>query len=245
MDYENLLQEIGLTNWETKAYLSLLKLGQTTTGELIKDSGVPASKIYLTLDSLMSKGLVSYVIKGKTKNFIATDPDKILSLFKEKERKVEEAVKEFSQAHKPHSFIEVYEGLKSIRNFYIHTIEKATPDDIVWGFSQGKDYPEDVLDFWNWLGELTRQKGLNRKLLITKKNKKEFQRGLKREDLDKLRKETRTCDVSMPGDVGIYNEMVVFFIWTEPYRIMVVHDKDFTKQYQDFFKELWENSSAL
>ena len=55
---ERLLQDIGLTNGESKVYLALLNLGETKTGELAKKSQVSSSKIYKILDRLEKKGIV-------------------------------------------------------------------------------------------------------------------------------------------------------------------------------------------
>jgi sugar-specific transcriptional regulator TrmB len=55
-----ILEDIGLTKTEIKIYLALLKLGQSTTTNIIKDAGIHASKVYEFLDKLIKKGLVSY-----------------------------------------------------------------------------------------------------------------------------------------------------------------------------------------
>jgi len=50
--------KLGLTTFETKAYLSLLKKGNVTGYELSKESGIPSSKIYTVLNHLVTKNLV-------------------------------------------------------------------------------------------------------------------------------------------------------------------------------------------
>ena len=60
-----ILQEIGLTRNEIKVYTSLLDLGESKTGEILKKSGLNSGKIYEILDSLQKKGLVSWVL-GET-----------------------------------------------------------------------------------------------------------------------------------------------------------------------------------
>jgi sugar-specific transcriptional regulator TrmB len=53
------LFKLGLTNFEARAYLSLLKQGNVTGYELSKDSGIPSSKIYSVLNHLVRKTLSS------------------------------------------------------------------------------------------------------------------------------------------------------------------------------------------
>ena len=50
------LKELGFTEYEAKAYLALLKESPVTGYAAAKNSGVPRSKIYEVLDSLVSRG---------------------------------------------------------------------------------------------------------------------------------------------------------------------------------------------
>ena len=83
-----LLEEIGLTKTEIKIYLALIKIGQTTTTKIVKESQIHASKVYEFLERLVQKGLVSYVIKSNKKYFTVTEPINLKELLKEKERKI-------------------------------------------------------------------------------------------------------------------------------------------------------------
>ena len=62
-----LLQQIGLTSGESEVYLALLEIGSTSTGKIIRQSKVHASKVYPILDRLIDKGLVSFIKQGKKK----------------------------------------------------------------------------------------------------------------------------------------------------------------------------------
>lgn len=53
-----LLQQLGFSSYESKAYLGLLSCHPATAYEVAKASGVPTSKIYETLSKLTTKGLV-------------------------------------------------------------------------------------------------------------------------------------------------------------------------------------------
>lgn len=52
------LSKLGLTGFEARAYVSLLRSGKTTGYELSKASGIPSSKIYGVLHHLVAKNLV-------------------------------------------------------------------------------------------------------------------------------------------------------------------------------------------
>tara|TARA_Y100000310_G_scaffold153042_1_gene152481 strand:+ start:60 stop:494 length:435 start_codon:yes stop_codon:yes gene_type:complete len=72
--YTEILSEIGLTKSEIDVYISLLDMGISTTGPIIKRAGIASGKAYLILDKLAKKGLVTYSIETGKKNYKATDP---------------------------------------------------------------------------------------------------------------------------------------------------------------------------
>jgi len=72
-EYEEKLRKVGLTEYETKVYITLLRGGQLTGGKVSKLSGVPHGRTYEVLLKLVDKGLVS-VIPIKPKIFKVVDP---------------------------------------------------------------------------------------------------------------------------------------------------------------------------
>ena len=54
---KQLLEEIGLTRGEIKVYLTLLKLGETTTGKIIEEAQISSGKIYEILEKLIKKSI--------------------------------------------------------------------------------------------------------------------------------------------------------------------------------------------
>jgi sugar-specific transcriptional regulator TrmB len=52
------LQELGLSDYESRVYLALLEKGVLTASQVSKQSGVPYSKVYETLASLEEKGWI-------------------------------------------------------------------------------------------------------------------------------------------------------------------------------------------
>ena len=50
--------KLGVTTFEARAYLSLLERGNVTGYELSKQSGIPSSKVYSVINSLLKKDLI-------------------------------------------------------------------------------------------------------------------------------------------------------------------------------------------
>jgi len=91
------LQEIGLTQNESKAYKTLLEHGKLGAGDISKFSGVSYSRIYDVLASLKQKGLAR-LIPEKSKKFVPTDPEELMEIVTKKEetlKKVKNEIKKF------------------------------------------------------------------------------------------------------------------------------------------------------
>jgi HTH-type transcriptional regulator, sugar sensing transcriptional regulator len=80
---ERALRDIGLTEYETMAYLSLVKSGELTANEVSSSTTIPYSKVYTVLDTLEKKGWVD-VRGGRPRMYYPRSP--VESLRSEKTR---------------------------------------------------------------------------------------------------------------------------------------------------------------
>ncbi|MEM5852795.1 MAG: helix-turn-helix domain-containing protein [Candidatus Aenigmatarchaeota archaeon] len=80
------LQKFGMTEYESRAYFTLVLLGPAKALEVSKQASIPQSKIYSALESLMKKQLVE-MFDGRPKLFKAIEPKlAIRDLLKAKEQ---------------------------------------------------------------------------------------------------------------------------------------------------------------
>src|SRR5581483_4009910 len=86
LDERGLLEALGLTKYETNAYLSLLTLGVSDARELSRASGVPTSKIYETMVRLEALGLVE-VQASRPRKFMAREVGEALDELKNAKRR--------------------------------------------------------------------------------------------------------------------------------------------------------------
>lgn len=71
--WPSIVEYVGLSEYESKIYLTLVSLGAAGARRLSLSSDVPRTKVYGTLKKLIDYGLVIEV-PGSPKNFIAADP---------------------------------------------------------------------------------------------------------------------------------------------------------------------------
>jgi sugar-specific transcriptional regulator TrmB len=76
-DAKKILHQVGLTEYETRAYLILLERGVMTASEVSEYGGVPYSKVYETLNSLERKGWVE-VERGRPSRYFPKAPSESL-----------------------------------------------------------------------------------------------------------------------------------------------------------------------
>ncbi len=75
------LQSLNFTQYESRAYLSLLEQGNITGYELSKNSGIPASKIYQVLNKLLKKEVI-LALDSEPVKYTPLPPKEVLSRLK-------------------------------------------------------------------------------------------------------------------------------------------------------------------
>jgi sugar-specific transcriptional regulator TrmB len=90
---EAFLKHLGFTEYEAKAYLTLIIYGQMNAEKLSSASGIPLPRVYDTMNGLAERGLI-FVTNTRPQTFKVINPKQLLSLLKEDEkRKMEEKMK--------------------------------------------------------------------------------------------------------------------------------------------------------
>jgi sugar-specific transcriptional regulator TrmB len=242
-----ILEDLGLTKTEIKIYLSLLKIGQSTTTNIVRDSGIHASKVYEFLDRLIQKGLVSYVIKSNKKYFSASDPKYLKELLREKqvrlkdqELEVDAIIPELMNIKKSKQDeikSEVYEGLKGVKSVYekILTLLKKGDTQYIMGVPKiANDKLEGYVLDWH---ERREKKGIKCKYIFDSNAR----------NYGKIRKEMRLTDVRyLPNNIispvwiEIFGDNVIIgHIKGFNAMLFLIQDKEIAKSYLDYFKLIW------
>jgi len=138
------LQKFGLTEYESKAYVTLSLLGQAKASEISKQANVPQSKIYVTLENLMEKQLVE-VSQERPKLFKAITPSFVIKNLLEAKEEEFKSLKQkaflVSRLLRP---IEVDEEI--VEGIWVQKVEKYMEilDRLVQMVKKAKKYVYDV-----------------------------------------------------------------------------------------------------
>ncbi len=90
------LRDLGLSEYEARAYRSLLSTGPTTAKELSRASDVPMGRIYDVLNSIEQYNLVRSQTASRPKKYVAVEPSTALDrLLEDKKRELEEKADQY------------------------------------------------------------------------------------------------------------------------------------------------------
>ena len=128
-----------LTKGESKVYETLIQLGESSIGNIIKVSGASSSKIYDILKRLSEKGLVSSINKNGKQYFSPSNPERLNEILKEEKKKLEEFdltlkkvivnLNSRKNTSKPSSILSSYEGIKGMKTVLESSLENLKKGD--------------------------------------------------------------------------------------------------------------------
>jgi sugar-specific transcriptional regulator TrmB len=246
------LQKLGLNKSEAKIYLTLLEIGSSSAGIIAEKAQVSPSKIYWVLEKLMQKGLVSYIIKAKTKFYCAASPQKLRDYLEEEKEKVEER-EEFLEEMIPKLVklaklaedkqeAEMFVGFPAMKNAYFTMYDSAKKGDehlVFLRSSKEEEKPSAVL-FFNKLHRSAVEIGLKRKLLArdTLDARDLFKKGAyaKRKG-----DEVRFIDIA-PQGINILNDYVLLMHLADKPICVLIRSSQLSDDYQRLFFDMWKKA---
>jgi len=137
-DVLHVLHEIGFTRGEQLVYVALLKLGRSTLGPLVKESGISRSKVSDVLDRLVKKGMVSKCRQKKGTEYQALPPEALLNYITSRQTALEQEKKLlqktlplFALLHSQATVnVMVYEGFEGFKAMIDRAVHELTKKDV-------------------------------------------------------------------------------------------------------------------
>ncbi len=234
------LEEWGLSNAEAKIYLALLRLGPSTTGNVINSTKLQSSTVYHVLGALLEKGIVSFILKGKIKYYHAESPDTLLTFLDEKKRKLTEllpALKEVERLSSEKQSARVYQGINGLKAAFNGILNTMKQGETYYFFQVPKEklLNDQVVLFLRNYHLKRAEKGIHVKGLALNTNKKLVEKifhGIRRTQIRYLAEIT-------PTGLIIYKDKVITLDWDATPTAFIIESRAVAESYKQFFEQKW------
>lgn len=234
------LLKIGLTGHEADIYLALLEAGPSLVSKIAQKTDINRTNIYDRLESLIDKGLVSYVIKNNRKHFYAAEPKRLLRYLDEKADKLKQETEEVKQILpelekiRPSSTdesVEVYEGKEGLKTILEDILRTGQP--ILTYGSEGNFSKILRFYFKHYLKRLE-DSGIRMKVVFNHDDgRKPFK--WKFAEARYIPKEYKT-----PTETTIYGDKVAIFLLAEQPKAILITSRTVSRSYGQYFNLMWK-----
>jgi len=243
---EKLLEDIGLNRSEIKVYIALLKLGPSSAGKIVKESGTANSKVYEVLDKLSGKGLVTGFNKSKVRYYAASSPKMIKDFLEEKKQHIDQqshqfdkilpsllALEKLTHSSEQASIYSGVRGYKTVFKTIVDELNKGDEIHIMGVYNFKKSHMPLALHFQKMRSE----KGIKAKFLINSDAKnvaKEYSR-YKPVEIRFMQEKVFT-----PAIFLVYKDTVIINL-AEEMTYFVIRSKNTAKAFESYFQILWRS----
>lgn len=234
------LEQFGLTDKEAKVYLAALKLGISGVQDIGKAANIHRVSTYDILEILKEKGFVHQSIKNNKRFIMATEPEHVLEILKNKEKIFSGLMPELKaiqgkEGKRPK--VMYFEGRDEVWKAHLDRIKHKPElkENLVYGSSEKllTIYPNE---FKKELKERLK-KGIKSKIIIEKSKFGLLQAKTAKEQLREVKfiPEGET----FKSNTIIYGDRVLTISW-ENMIAVIVEDKENAENQRFVFNLLWK-----
>ncbi len=235
-----ILEEIGLTDSQIIVYTTLLELGQTKSGNIIKIAQIAGSVVYRALDDLIQKGLVTFIIKSKTKYFSATEPKNIMHLWEDKKSKLADLIPELenislSQNQPETKMFIGWKGIQTAFNSVLEILPKGS-EYLAFALGSNKNEPKSVKVFFeNYQLKRIKMK-YKVKLIVNRSDKNVFETRFK----NVKNWQIKYVNDFAPRGIGIYGDTVLIASFEDIPTAVMINSKQIANSFRFMFDAIWK-----
>lgn len=238
---ESVLLGIGLTSSEIRVYFSLVSAGPSSSGKIILSSGLQSSVVHRALQSLIGKGLVTFVLIGKNRQYQAGDPHNLVEFLDRKKAELLRIIPALlAKRHEhPRYETEMVLGKKAIFRLLFADIKDARPGEEYFSFSlQDPHRDEEIVRFYQQYNIRRHEKKLVVKVLANCKVKSIYEKNYSKILLQ--RANVRYTPFDFPQGIIIFRDMVNFLNWSAEPSLVKITNPIMAVQFRAFFNEFYD-----
>jgi sugar-specific transcriptional regulator TrmB len=235
--FEQIFNEMGLTNLEVKIYRALLNDGASSASEISQKTGIHRRNVYDCVERMLQKGFISCIKENNRMKYTLANPQFILQKLQDKQKSFEDMLPElmgkFNAMNEKKETL-VYKGKPGLRLVFEDQLRVGRE---VLVNATTVDVDETLKYFFPKYHLLRKKKGIKTRMIfnVDYKNKKK--------ELSKI----PLCDVrfienfnTSPMSQYIYGDNVAFVVWSENPIAILIREKAVAQGFKDNFELLWK-----
>lgn len=235
------LESLGLTRNESVVYITLLELGKAHIAQISEKTRMHRRTIYDCLERLEDRGLVSFVMEGKTRMFIPINPQKLKEIAEEKEEKIESILPKLLEAlnkSKIKTEVSVHKGKEGLRNVMDDLIKSKSTK---WYSLTSAGKGSEALPFYIPEFHKKRIKAKIELNIIFNKNKLSLERSKELRNLNLTKVRFIDTTYLVPISIWLYINKIAFMLW-ESETAILIENKETADSFKNYFKLIWNQS---
>lgn len=235
------LKQLGLRPNEIKVYTTLLDLGQSTVGPMVKKTGMHRQLVYDALFNLEAKDMVLKTTKSNRFYFSVADPVSLVNHVKQQEllaRSVAQEVNEKLVGQKKGQEIKIYEGEKAFRDLTKRNDDLQPPNSeylVVTGVGINFKKIMQKSKVFQRSNRIRKKKNIKTKLIYCNVSKKGHS------TMGRANAEARFLDkgYDSPTAFAVWHDSVNLISYGSSVFCIEIKNDDFLKAYKNYFNFLW------
>ena len=228
------IRKAGLTENEAKVFSTLLEQGPSPAGIISRKSGLHRRVIYDTIEMLIKKGLVGYILKNNKKLFQASNPNRLIEIIKEKQESIEDILPEMLAMYsktKEKEETNFYKGKNGLKTVFEDQLNEKKEILIIGASTLAYEMMEF---YFHWFDKRRVKEKIKTKIIFTSE---------KRTNVPKISlSEIKFLPekYSSPLAINIYGDKIAIILWSKenPFAV-VIKNKEISEGYKKHFNLLW------
>lgn len=241
MLYQELLTG-GFSEKEAKVYLAILELGEGNIAQITKKSGIKRATVYLEIESLKEKGLLSLVRRHKRTIYLAENPKIIQDKLEERKDAIARLMPELlsianSMEKKPK--VRYFEGDEGIKEIYRDTLKYPDQEILLWGSDDFVKYADEEYFLKHYVPRRVEKKIWVRAITVNSEIIQRYHEA----DQSQLRrmKIVDSSDFHFSTEIDLYSKNKIMVVAFQEKFGMIIESEKIFETLKNIFEIMWMN----
>ena len=238
---------LGLAPAQAKVLDILVKQGQSSAIELIRESKISASNVYLALEKLKQRGIVTKLLVNErpvyktTLSNLKTTLGAALDAEHEQKRATLEKVGELitsTQIAPASQDAEIFIGIQNLRTAHARLFSnKVASDEFVFFYKYQSETGKLVHDFFSKMDINNFYKNIRTRALFSKNYKPYFSQR------NNAKFQAKFTDQPIPSSINIYQDKTLIIHWSNTPTAYLITSKEIATNFLELFNDIWNMDS--